>query len=477
MNRKSGVLMHISSLLGDYSIGGFGKEALYFIDFLSDCGYSYWQVLPFCPSDQCNSPYKSPSAFAGNPYFVSLEVLRDKGLLTGSETENQKQHTPYVCEYERLYNERLSILRTASERVTEKGEIERFISKNPYLESFCKFMAIKSANNNEPWYKWENEEYSENCLFMWKFIQYEFFTQWAEIKKYANNKGIKIIGDIPIYVDLDSSDVWADKHLFKLDEKNAPVTVAGVPPDYFSADGQLWGNPIYDWSAMEKDNFRWWRDRISHMTDMFDGIRIDHFRAIESYWEVPADAKTAKEGKMTKGPGMKLVNAIKEEAGDALIIAEDLGLITEEVVKLVEDSGFPGMRVFQFAFMGDSNSTHLPHNYKNNCVAYTGTHDNNTLLGYLWELDDNTRRHMMEYCGAGGTDWEDSCKYIIRTVLASHAGLVIMPIQDLLGYGSDTRLNTPGRPDGNWMYRITKEQLDSIDKKRFRRLNELYSRI
>ncbi len=381
MDRKSGVLMHISSLFGDYSIGGFGDEAKYFIDFLAECGYSYWQVLPFCPSDECNSPYKSPSAFAGNPYFINLEQLRNKGLLTDSELEQQKQNTPYACEYERLFNERLSILKSASARVTDRAEIKNFISQNPYLENFCRFMALKTANDNVAWYVWETENYNDDNLFMWEFIQYEFFSQWSKIKKYANSKGIKIIGDIPIYVDLDSSDVWADKHLFMLDEKNKPSSVAGVPPDYFSSDGQLWGNPIYNWAAMEKEDFRWWRHRIAHMTNMFDGIRIDHFRGIESFWEVPGDAKTAKEGKMTKGPGMKLINAIKEECGNALIIAEDLGLITDEVVKMVEESGFPGMRVFQFGFLSDADSSHLPHNYPQNCIAYTGTHDNNTLLG------------------------------------------------------------------------------------------------
>ena len=477
LERKSGILMHISSLFGDYSIGDFGPQAKLFIDFLSDCGYSYWQVLPFCPSDECNSPYKSASSFAGNPYFISLEILHNKGLLTKDELIAQKQHTPYVCEYERLYNERLAILKIAASRATNKPDIENFVVQNPYIENFCKFMAIKNSNADKPWYKWESENYKDENLFMWKFIQYEFFTQWEEIRKYANSKGIKIIGDMPIYVALDSSDVWADKHLFKLGEDNLPVTVAGVPPDYFSADGQLWGNPIYDWKAMETDGFRWWKDRISHTATMFDGIRIDHFRAIESFWEVPFSAKSAKEGFMTKGPGMKLIDAIKENSTDTMIIAEDLGLITEDVVKLLKMSDFPGMKVFQFAFMGDKNSPHLPHNYPNQCVAYTGTHDNNTLLGYLWELDDKTRRNMLEYCGHKEESWEKGCDAIIRTMLASHAGLVIMPIQDLLGYGSDTRLNTPGKAEGNWGYRITKEQLDSIDKSKYRRLNELYSRI
>ncbi len=477
LERKSGVLMHISSLFGDYSIGDFGHQGKLFIDFLTDCGYSYWQVLPFCPLDECNSPYKSTSSFAGNPYFISLEILYNKGLLTKDELNSQKQYTPYVCEYERLYNERLSILKLAANRATNKSDIESFVAQSPYIEDFCKFMAIKNENDDKPWYKWESENYKDEDLFMWKFIQYEFFSQWTEIKKYANNKGIKIIGDIPIYVNLDSSDVWADKHLFKLGEDNLPVTVAGVPPDYFSADGQLWGNPIYDWKAMEEDGFRWWKDRISHMSTMFDGIRIDHFRAIESFWEIPSSAKTAKEGIMVKGPGMKLINAIKDSLTDTMIIAEDLGLITEDVVKLLEMSGFPGMKVFQYAFMGDNNSTHLPHNYPKNCVAYTGTHDNNTLLGYLWELDEKTRRNMLEYCGHKEEKWENGCDAIIRTMLASHAGLVIMPIQDLLKFGSDTRINTPGRAEGNWGYRITKEQLDSIDKAKYRRLNELYSRI
>lgn len=477
LERKSGVLMHISSLFGDYSIGGFGNEAKYFIDFLCDCGFTYWQVLPFCPCDKCNSPYKSPSAFAGNPYFIDLKKLADEGLITESELNEQKQTNQYVCEFERLYDERLKILLTASKRFKNKDKVIEFIENDKYLNDFCIFMAIKQNNGDLPWFEWDNENYDSDILFMWQFIQYMFFSQWKEIKQYANGKGIKIIGDIPIYVDLDSSDVWANKHLFKLDEKNAPITVAGVPPDYFCEDGQLWGNPIYDWNTMESEDFRWWKDRISYMTKNFDGIRIDHFKGIESFWEVDGKETSAKCGKMTKGPGMKLVDAIKEVSGDALIIAEDLGLITEDVEKLVSDSGFPGMRVFQFAFMGDSNSTHLPHNYINNCIAYTGTHDNNTLLGYLWELDEQTRKTMLEYCAFNDNDWGKGCDSIIKTLMQSHAGVVIMPIQDLLGYGSDTRLNTPGKADGNWAYRITKEQLDSIDKNHFRHLNELYSRI
>ncbi|MBQ4110543.1 MAG: 4-alpha-glucanotransferase [Clostridia bacterium] len=477
MERKSGVLMHVSSLFGDYSSGSFGEEAKYFIDKIKEMGFSYWQVLPFCLVDECNSPYKSYSSFGGNPYFVDLKTLHKKGLLTTEELDAQKQQTPYSTEFVRLYHTRLDVLMNASKRVTDKSGIENFIKNNSYLENFCRFMALKKSNGEKPWFEWETDNVDENYLFMWKFIQYEFFNEWAEIKKYANEKGVKIIGDIPIYVSLDSADVWSNKELFLLDEKNVPLAVAGVPPDYFCEDGQLWGNPLYDWEKMESDGFKWWCDRLSHMLTMFDGVRIDHFRGIESYWSVPQGAKTAKEGKWNKGPGMKLISKLKETAGDKLIIAEDLGDITYEVEKLVEDSGFPGMKVFQFGFLDYGDNPHMPHNYKNNCVAYTGTHDNNTLLGYLWELDSGLKKEMLRYCGFYDENWEAGMYSIIRTIFQSHAGLVIMPVQDLLGYGSDTRLNIPGKADGNWQYRVTREQLDNIDKNKFYELNKLYKRL
>jgi len=476
MKRKSGVLMHISSLWGDYSIGSFGKEAKEFVDFLSECGFSYWQVLPFCMVDECNSPYKSYSAFGGNPYFVDLNILKDKGLLTEEELKTQLQTTPYSSEYVRLYHTRNEILKKASERVTNKAEIEEFVAHNKYIEDFCMFMALKSANQQKLWTEWDNESYDEAVLFMWKFIQYEFFNQWKSIKDYANSKGIQIIGDIPIYVSFDSCDVWSNKDQFLLNDKGYPVSVAGVPPDYFSADGQLWGNPLYDWDKMKKDGYNWWCDRLKHMFTLFDGVRIDHFRAFESYWSVDAKETTARNGKWIKGPGMDIIVKFKEIAGDKLIIAEDLGDLSPEVMKMVEDSGLPGMRVFQFGFLGDDDSTHLPHNYIPNSVAYSGTHDNNTLLGYLWELDDNTRKKMLDYCGYESPDWERGLDSVIKTIFRSSSALCILPIQDLLGYGSDTRLNIPGKADGNWQYRVTKAQLDSIDKNKFRHYNNLYKR-
>ncbi len=475
MKRNSGVLMHISSLPGDYSCGAFSKEAKAFVDFLADCGFSYWQVLPFCPIDEYNSPYKSYSAFGGNPYFIDLETLFQKGLLTREELVSAKQETPYLCEFERLSEERVALLKKAAGRAENKVEIEAFIAKNRHLESFCEFMARKTANNQLAWQDWTCEDYDSEELFLWKFMQYEFFNQWRDIKAYANQKGIGIIGDIPFYVSPDSSDLWANTEFFQLDERNCPTAVAGVPPDYFCEDGQLWGNPLYDWKKMKADGYRWWLERIGFMLELFDGLRIDHFRAFEAYWSVPAEEKTARNGRWIPGPGMDLVGKIKEIAGEKLVIAEDLGHITKEVEELVEQSGFPGMRVFQFGFFGGE-STHMPHNYPQNSIAYGGTHDNNTLLGYLWELEEGQRRAMLAYCGYDDADWGRALPAIIRTIWGSHAGTTILTIQDLLGYGSDTRLNFPGRAENNWRYRVTKEQIETIDKNWIRELNGRYYR-
>lgn len=470
--------MHISTLYGDYSCGSFGKEAKEFIDFLSDTGFSVWQVLPFGTTDECNSPYKSYSAFGGNPYFVDLNKLYEKGYITYDELNRQKQNTPYSCEYKRLFDERITLLCDCVRNVSdaEKEKIEKFIDENNYLADFCKFMALKSANNDTEWQKWQNFDIDEKILFGWKFIQYEFFNQWQEIKKYANEKNISIIGDIPIYVSQDSCDVWSNRDEFLLDEKGYPTSVAGVPPDYFSKDGQLWGNPLYDWDKMKKNDCKWWVDRISHMLKMFDGIRIDHFRGLESFWSVPADAKTAASGKWVKGPGLDFIEKIKKTADGKMIIAEDLGEISEDVERLVEDSGFPGMRVLQFGFLSYDDNVHLPHNYIKNCVAYTGTHDNNTLLGYLWELDADKKKYLLKYCGYENENWENGFDSIVRTLFASSADTVILPIQDLLKYGSDTRLNTPGTSENNWLYRITKDQLSGIDKNYYRDLIKLYKR-
>ena len=475
MKRSSGVLMHISSLFGDYSIGSFGENAKYFIRFLKECGFSYWQVLPFCMPDKYNSPYQSHSAFSANPYFIDLELLFEKGYITQKDLENAKQKTPFSCEYERLKEERLSLLLKAS-FCAPKKDVENFIKAHPYIEEFCRFMALKSANENKCWNEWKNDKTDEKLLFMWKFIQYEFFIQWQDIKAYANENGIQIIGDIPIYVAYDSSDVYFNKELFLLDKNNLPSAVAGVPPDYFSSDGQLWGNPLYNWETMEKDGFSWWKERLSHMFSFFDGVRIDHFRGLESFWSVPYTAKTAREGHWEKAKGKAFIDAVKSVSEGKLVIAEDLGEITKEVEDLVSYSGFPGMRVFQFGFLSDSDNPHKCHNYVNNSIAYSGTHDNNTLLGYVWEMDEKGRKNMLEYCGYYEKNWDNCYDSIIRTLFASSAGIVIFPIQDLLLYGSDTRLNTPGRAQGNWQFRITKEQLNSIEKQKFKNFNYIFNR-
>lgn len=468
--------MHISSLWGEYSEGSLGKAAKEWIDFISDCGFGVWQVLPFCLPDDFSSPYKSYSAFSLNPYFIDLDRLHEMGLLTSAELEGARQCTPYSCEFKRLFAERMPLLARAAERFSDSGKIRGFLDGHKQTENFCRFMALRKANGELTWNEWTVAEPDESEQRLWEFTQYIFFEQWKEIREYAHERGVKIIGDIPIYVSWDSADVWSNPTQFLLDARSLPTAVAGVPPDYFAKDGQLWGNPLYDWEAMQNDGFSWWKERISFMTELFDGVRIDHFRGIESYYSIPADAETAKDGVWCKGPGLALIDAIKSVSGDRLLIAEDLGDITDAVHELVEKSGFPGMRVLQFGFQGDSDSPHLPHNYKNNCIAYTGTHDNNTLLGYVWELDADTRKRLLSYCGFEGDDWNSCYDSVLRTMFASHAGLLILPVQDLLLYGSDTRLNVPGRSGGNWSYRITRGQLDGINRDKFRKWNSEYGR-
>ena len=468
--------MHVSSLWGEYSEGAFGEAAYEWIDFLCDCGFSVWQTLPFCLPDEYNSPYKSYSAFSSNPNFIDLPTLEKEGLLTKEELEAAKQNTPYSCEFERLSSERLALLEKASKRFKDGFLIESFLSSHPQTAKFCEFMALREANEGKEWTEWTNFVPCEDSLKLWQFTQYQFFKQWASVKEYANRRGISVIGDIPIYVALDSSDVWSAPEQFQLDQRNRPTSVAGVPPDYFCEDGQLWGNPLYDWKKMKTDGFSWWKERMLFMTELFDGVRIDHFRGLESYFSIPAGSKTAKNGKWVKGPGMALIKALRSVCGEKLLIAEDLGEITPAVHKLVKDSGFPGMRVLQFGFLTDGDSPHLPHNYDSNCIAYTGTHDNNTLLGYVWEIDESTRRRLFAYCGYAGGDWDHCYDAIMRTMFASHADLLMLPVQDLLFYGSDTRFNTPGKSDGNWAYRLTREQLKNIDRAKFREWNRAYGR-
>lgn len=473
--RESGVLFHITSLPGKYGCGSFGKEARAFVDFLTDAGFGYWQVLPFCPPDPCGSPYKSVSAFAGNPYCIDLESLYDEGLLTLEELSCEINPNPYLCNFSELAK-RYDLFLTVSKRVRDRDAVNAFIEAHPMLRDYCDFMALKTANDGKPWWEFDPDKKPlDEIVFMHRFVQYTFFTQWQTLREYANRKGIRIIGDMPIYVDIDSADVFANRDNFLLDERDNPMLVAGVPPDYFAPEGQLWGNPLYDWDYMKKDGYSWWKTRMAHTMMLFDGVRIDHFRAFSAYYAVKADAENAKNGTWMNGPGLEFIEVLKEVANGGLIIAEDLGDIDDDVKELVKASGFPGMRVFQFGFDSED-CYHRPHSYIPNCVAYSGTHDNNTLLGYLWELETEKKKLMLEYVGVSAEKWQEAVLPIIKCLFRSAADLVMIPLQDILAYGRDTRMNTPGVDKNNWAIRFTKDQIASIDRAYFRSLNVMYER-
>ena len=463
MKRQSGVLLPVFSLPSRFGCGNFGEWAYKWIDRLSEGGFSYWQVLPFGITDGHNSPYMSYSSFAGNPYFIDPSQLYRKGLVTLEELKGEEIEEKYLCRYDILMEKRYAFFKKAAMRVKSRAEIEEFLSKNPHTAGSCLFLAKKQAKDGK---------IDEGDLFTHQFIQYEFHRQWQKLHSYANDRGIKIIGDIPFYVSEDSYDLHSAPELFMLDENKIPREVAGVPPDYFSEDGQYWGNPVYNWEEMEKDGYKRWRERLAYMLEMFDGVRIDHFRAISAYWSIPAGAKSAKEGRWVKGPGKKLIDAFETVSKGKLILAENLGIIDEDTDALLGYSGYPGMAVFQFGFDGNRASPHLPHNYERNLIAYTGTHDNNTMLGFIFELDEPTRVEVLEYLGNPA----DAVSAAVRTLLASRADTVIFPVQDLLGYGADTRVNTPGVAEGNWQYRISADQIDAIDWKKLNKMNKMYSR-
>lgn len=477
LQRASGVLMPISSLYGQYGCGGFSKSAYEFVDFLSDCGFSYWQVLPLCLTDDYNSPYASMASFFGNPNFIDLETLFNKGLINKEELEDAKQNTPYLCEYEKLNSKRIPLLKKAATRTTEKQKILDFIDANEEVKNACLFLTLKEQNEGEFFTGFKNLTPNEETLFAYYFMQYEFYTQWQKLHEYANSKNIKILGDLPFYVSLFSSDVYFNKQCFLLDENCNPKLVAGVPPDYFSKTGQLWGNPIYNFDFIEKSGFEFFKKRFEFNFKLFDGIRIDHFRALSEYYTIPFGAKDAINGKWVKAPGEKIVDLIKEMAKNKLVIAENLGSIDDKVTALLDYSKFKGMSVFQFGFDGNKNNPHLPHNYDNSTVAFTGTHDNNTLLGFMWEAENELRQQVLDYIGFSGPNFDGSYDKIIECMLRSSAGLVLLPIQDILCFGADTRLNTPGLCENNWAFRITKEQLKKIDKSKYKKLNETFGRI
>ena len=467
--RASGILMPIFSLPSPYGIGTLGKEARDFIDFLKDSGQTYWQILPIGPTGYGDSPYQSFSAFAGNPYFIDLRILTDEGLLNKSDYEGVDFGDSSVAvDYGKLYKNRLNVLKIAFNNFKNNNlpvDYVSFIEDNAYwLDDYAIFMVIKqfvsiSLDTFPKELKMRDtkalnaihEQYRDEIMFQ-KVMQYWFFNQFKNMKAYANQNGIKIIGDMPIYVSRDSADVWANPNEFLLDSELNPVEIAGVPPDAFSKEGQLWGNPIYDWKAQKNSGFSWWCRRLEHSFKCFDLVRIDHFRGFDEYYSVKKGATNAVKGEWKKGPGINLFKALKENCSKTDIIAEDLGFMTDSVVKLLEKTGYPGMSVLQFAFSPDEESEYLPHNVKKNSVVYIGTHDNDTAIGWLKSLDTASFEFCKNYLRLNekeGYNWG-----MIKAVLASSANTCIITMQDILGLPSEARINTPSKAYGNWTWRI-----------------------
>lgn len=488
--RAAGILMHITSLPGPWGVGTIGKSARAFVDFLERAGQSCWQILPLTPTGYGDSPYQSVSAFAGNPYLIDLSLLQQEGLLLPEEISGREWGKDSGrTDYGTLYQNKIPVLRLAFDRFPGGEDFDVFCRENSsWLPDYALYMALKDKNDGAPWYLWEDGLKYRDPNAVWQarqklqtqtrffsFVQYLFFSQWNALKCYAHDKGIRIIGDVPIYVPFDSADVWTNPELFQLDESLSPRGVAGCPPDGFSEDGQLWGNPLYDWERMEKDGYRWWCRRLTAAGKLYDVIRIDHFRGLESYWSVPYGDATARNGKWVKGPGMDLIRAIQAELPDTPIIAEDLGYLTPEVLALREESGFPGMKVLQFAFDAPD-SAYLPHLYHSNTVCYTGTHDNMTTRQWLEEAGDKTVAFASKYMCLSGL--EKPVWGVIRTAMASVSDLCVIPMQDYLNLGAEARMNYPGTFTGkNWSWRGDESALNPGLADKIRELTGLYGRL
>lgn len=489
--RTSGILMHISSLPSPYGIGTMGKEARKFVDFLDKAGQTYWQILPICPTSYGDSPYQSFSSFAGNPYFIDLDYLCKDKLLTKKECLSYEWGgNPEFVEYGTLYESRFPLLKKAYQRFKKAmpDDFSDFCEKNSdWLDDYALFMALKDANGGIAWFEWEKdlkvrkpeaiakakEELAEDIEF-WKMLQYLFFAQWTDLKAYANEKGIQIIGDVPIYVAGDSADVWANPGQFYLDENLDPIDVSGCPPDAFSDDGQLWGNPLFRWDAMKKDGYTWWTKRIAAMSELYDVVRIDHFRGFDSYYAIPAKDKTARNGEWREGPGMDLFNTLEEKLGKLNIIVEDLGYLTPSVKQLLKDTGFPGMKLIQFAFDSREESDYLPHTYPKNCVVYTGTHDNDTIMGWFKTAPKESIKYAKEYLRLSkeeGYNWGT-----MKAVWGSVGDMAIVPMQDILGIGSEGRMNTPSTLGMNWKWRAVDGQITTTLAKKVCKNMEIYCR-
>lgn len=496
MERSAGILLAISSLPSKYGIGSFSKEAYRFVDWLRSAHQSYWQILPMGPTGYGDSPYQSFSTFAGNPYFIDLDTLVDQGLLTDSEcSEIDWGDDDRYVDYSKIYNGRYSLLRKAYERwkMIDSMEFSMFMDENrDWIYDYSLFMAIKDSYGGIPWTEWPQDirnrqpdavqqmqlKLADEIHFQ-QYMQYLFYTQWNALKSYANKNHIRIIGDIPIYVAMDSADVWAHPELFRLDEDRRPYEVAGCPPDGFSETGQLWGNPIYDWELNRQTGYSWWIARMRHSYKLYDVVRIDHFRGFDEYYAIPAGSKNAVIGKWEKGPGMDLFDVVKEKLGEISIIAEDLGYITDSVRQLVKDSNFPNMKVLEFAFDARDSyepCEYLPFTYYNNCVVYTGTHDNETLLGWLKHVNDYTLGYIKDYIGRDIPVGQEMVDEIIRLAHSSVADLCIIPLQDYLGLGNEARINTPSTLGDNWKWRVTKDKLTDKVADKIRKYTNVYRR-
>ncbi len=489
--RKSGILMPIFSLPSKHGIGCFSEEAYRFVDFLEKAGQKLWQILPLGPTSYGDSPYQSFSTFAGNPYFIDLDELVKEGMLTAKELDKcDLGDTERYIDYEKMYKNRMAVLRKAFERSHIESD-ERFVQfctdNAEWLPDYSLFMAVKDSFGGVSWDKWDEDirlrkpeaikrykdESSEQIRF-YEFLQYMFACQWKKLKSYANSRGIEIVGDIPIYVAFDSADVWANPELFQLDESLLPTAVAGCPPDAFSATGQLWGNPLYRWDYHKQTGFEWWMKRFAHSFSLYDIVRVDHFRAFDEYYSIPYGDKTAEYGKWIEGPGFELFKVLKKHLGNKQIIAEDLGFLTPSVLKLVKDTGFPGMKVLHFGFYKDSTSEYLPHNYSTNCVVYTGTHDNDTTVSWYRGMSRADRAFTRDYLNvrrSQNINW-----VLIRAALSSVADTAVIPIQDYLGLGNEARINLPSTLGDNWKWRVYANELTSELADKIRRLTKMYGR-
>jgi 4-alpha-glucanotransferase len=467
--RTSGILMHITSLPGDHGIGSMGKAAFQFVDFLAAAKQKLWQIFPLGPTGYGDSPYQTFSVFAGNPLLIDLQDLLSRGLLEAGDLDNMPANTDSV-DFGAVFKEKHQVLKKAYQKFTATRNYEEFCKQNDFwLENYATFMAIKDDNDGRPWNEWERslklrltspmqqiKQKLEKQIEYYKFLQFVFYEQWQKIQDYAHSKNIKIIGDIPIYVAFDSADAWANPEYFLFDENKQPTHVAGVPPDAFTATGQLWGNPLYDWQQMQKDGFKWWIDRFKICLQSCDIIRVDHFLGLVNYWAVPASDDTAINGKWQPARGREMLGKVLDTLGELPIIAEDLGAVTPPVEKLRDDFNLPGMKILQFAFGSGDDNPFLPHNFPENCVVYTGTHDNETTRGWYHNLPQHVKDHLHHYLQFDGSDvaWK-----LIETAWHSRAVMALAPMQDFLNLDNKARMNTPGTLGGNWQWRLLPKQL------------------